>query len=252
VYLVGVAPPDWLGRLDAAVLAAGTGAAASHRAALVLWGLDGIGAAPLEVTVPVTHGPEPAGVIVHRSRRPVAAAVVEGIAVTGVERTLVDAAACLPPVVVEKAMESAVRRNLTTAAKIERYLDDHAGRGVRGTRVLRELMAERPPGRAAGSGAEVELVRLLRDHGLPAPVRQYEIALPGGAVAVVDLAWPELRKVVEVDGLDAHAGAEALDHDDDRQNRLLEAGYELRRYTGRAVRRRPEAVVASISRFLRS
>ncbi|CAN5781734.1 hypothetical protein BH24ACT3_BH24ACT3_18560 [soil metagenome] len=251
VYLVGAGALDWRGRLAAAVLAAGDGALASHRAAVVLWGLDGIGAALVELTVPLTHGPVPAGVIVHRTRRPPPASVVDEVAVTSVERTLLDAASCLPPVLVEKAFESAVRRGLTTATKLELHVRDHGGRGVRGSRSLRELMAVRRPGRDAGSPEEAELVRELRRAGIEAPVRQFEIPLAFGAVAVVDLAWPDRRKAVEVDGFEGHASAADVEADDERQNQILDAGWELRRYSGRAVRRRPQQVVVSIHRFLR-
>lgn len=250
VYLAAAAPLDWRGRLLAAVLAAGPQALASHRAAVVLWGLDGVGNAPVEITVPITHGPVPAGVIVHRTRRPPPPSIVDGIPVTSLERTVLDAAGCLPPVVVEKAMESALRRNLTSAARIERFVGEHGGRGVRGTRALRELLAWRVDGEAARSGAEAELLHRLRLAGVANPVRQHPVRLPDGTVATVDLAWPPKRKAIEVDGLDAHATAQALEHDDERQNQLLEAGWELRRYGARRLRREPERVVASVLRFL--
>ena len=67
---------------------------------------------------------------------------------------------------------------------------------------------------------------------------------------LVDFGWPTLGKGVEVDGLLAHTGAERLERDLERQNDLMEAGIELRRFTGRQVRRDPQAVVAEIRRFL--
>ena len=119
-----------------------------------------------------------------------------------------------------------------------------------GERGAQELLAERSEGRAAGSPAEAELVRALRLHGVASRVRQHPVRLRDRSLAVVDLAWPVQRKAVEVDGLDAHATAAALDDDDERQNQLFEVGYQLRRYSARAVRRDPDAVVASVLRFL--
>ncbi len=217
---------------------------------MVVWDLDGIGGAPLELTVPFTHGPVPADVVVHRTRRPIPVAARHGLDITTVERTILDVASCLPPVVVEKALESAMRRGLTTALKLELFVREQGGKGVRGSRMLRELLCDRPDGRAAGSPAEVELLRALRAAGVEAPVRQHRIELGLGAVATVDLAWPDRRKAVEVDGLDAHGTAEALDRDDERQNELLDAGWELRRYSARKVRRYPEQVAERIRRFL--
>ncbi len=250
VYLVGVAPPPWRTSLLAATLAAGPGSAASHRAAVVLWGLDGIATAPLELTVPFTAEPLPADVIQHRTRRPVPIVVIDAVPVTSIERTILDAAGCLRPVAAEKGMECALRRGLTTATALDLHVKEHGGRGVRGSGFLKELLAERPAGRAAGSPAEVELLRALRLQGVEPPVRQHPVRLRDGSVAILDMAWPLRRKAVEVDGVDAHATIGALDHDDERQNQVLEAGYDLRRYSARAVRRRPGSVVASVMRFL--
>lgn len=169
---------------------------------------------------------------------------------TSVPRTVLDAAGCLPPVVVEKAMESALRRNLTTPSKLLEVVLVEGGRGVRGTRALQALLNERSEGAAARSPAEVELVRALRDAGVPAPVRRSRIDLSLRRVAVVDLAWPDRRRLVEVDGLDAHAAAAALEADADRQNALLDAGWQLRRSSARVVRHRPDGVAAAIPRFL--
>jgi len=112
VYLIDVTPLSWHGRLRAATLAAGEAALASHRAALVLWGMEGISSAPLELTVPVGRLPKPEGVIVHRTRRPIPPAVVEGIPVSSAERTILDAAWALPPLIVEQAYETS-RKVLT-------------------------------------------------------------------------------------------------------------------------------------------
>ena len=252
VYSIGVVPLDWHGQLLAAVLAAGDGAAASHRAGVVLRSLDGIHSAPLEITVPYTHGPVPAGVIVHRTRRLLPIEVVDGILTTSVERTLVDSATCLPPSAVEKAMEAAIRRGLTTATKLDLYLTHECGKGVRGTRVLKEILLWRTEGRAAGSAAEVEFLRALRGRGIPDPVRQFEVRLLDGTVAVLDFAWVDFRKAVDIDGLDAHASAAALDYDLERQNKLGDVGWALRRFTGRRVMRQPDATAAQVARFLRS
>ncbi len=57
VYNTSPIPLDWKGRLRAATLAAGPHAFASHRAAVVLHGLDGIETAPTEITVPTAVVP---------------------------------------------------------------------------------------------------------------------------------------------------------------------------------------------------
>lgn len=250
VYLVGAGEVDWHQRVLAAVLAAGDGAAASHRAAVILWGLDGIGSAPVEVTVPLRSSPELAGVIVHRSGRPFAVERRERVPVTDVKRTLLDAAGCLPPVVMAKAFESAYRQRLVTPRGLQRYLAALPGCGVDGFNALRAYLDRRTPGLAAGSGAEVEVIELLQAWGIEPPVRQHRIHLGNDAVATVDLAWPHLRKAVEVQGFEAHASPAAIEADADRANAIQDAGWELRCYSGRTASRDPVGLAARIRRFL--
>jgi very-short-patch-repair endonuclease len=250
VYLIDVTPLSWHGRLRAATLAAGEAALASHRAALVLWGMEGISSAPLELTVPVGRLPKPEGVIVHRTRRPIPPAVVEGIPVSSAERTILDAAWALPPLIVEQAYESAVRRGLTTPLRMAECLAEQGTWGVRGRGVVARMLDARRPGRPSGSPAETLLLHRMRKAGIDEPVRQYPIPLPDGTVAVVDFAWPWIRRAVEVDGLDAHASASSLEYDLERQNLLFDVHWELRRFSARAVRRHPHHVTESIIQFL--
>jgi very-short-patch-repair endonuclease len=69
-------------------------------------------------------------------------------------------------------------------------------------------------------------------------------------VAVIDFAWPRYRKGVEIDGLDAHGSARALEKDLVRQNLLFQIHWQLRRYAARTLRRNPQNVIESISQFL--
>lgn len=252
VYLAGVARPTWLQSLHAACLAGGPSAVASHRGAALLWELDGFGGWIVEVTVPFATRSVIEGSVVHRSRRlsESDAAVHRGVPVTCVERTLIDVGRYVPTSVVEMALESALRRQRTTEERVRTYLDSSSGRRRPGAARLRELLAVRTPGRAAGSPAEVALIRCLRAHGLPDPVRQHPIRLRDGTTAVVDLAWPDARLAVEWDGYDVHSGRRAFASDLERQNALLDVGYQLRRYTGDAMRRQPERIVAALSRVL--
>jgi hypothetical protein len=95
VYQVDRRPLDSRASQMAAVLACGPEARVSHRAALVLWRLDGISSAPVEVTMPFGNLAVPEGVIVHRSRRPTPMAEVAAIPVSGPEGRYSRAAASL-------------------------------------------------------------------------------------------------------------------------------------------------------------
>lgn len=251
VYLAGSAPPTWHQLVRAAVAAAGEEAVVSHRAALLLWGLDGIAGAPPEIVVPFNGDPDPLGVVVHRSRRIEPASIVDGIPVTSVERTLLECAAMLPPVVIEKAFACAWRRNLTSPQKSRLYLEHHGGRGRHGTRLFRDTVTIyegtlRPP----GSGGEVVFLRLLRQAGVDEPVRQYEIALPDGTKATADFAWPELRKLIEFEGLESHSDSRALAYDTLREDDVRAVGWDLRRYPAHTLKVDPKGLAWRAIRFL--
>ncbi len=251
VYLLGAAPPTWHQRVRGAILAAGEGAEASHRCALVVWGMDGIRRAPVELVVPYDGRPEPQGVIVHRSRRIEPTSVVDGITVSSVERGLLESATVTPPVVTEKAFAWAWRRNLTSPGKCEIYLEQHGGKGRRGTRRLREVVAlYAEGGRPPGSDGEVVFLRCLREAGIEEPVRQLLVDLPGGAKACVDFAWPARRKLVEFVGLEVHADSRAHAADTLREDDIKSAGWELRRFAPDTLRRQPEDVARRVLRFL--
>jgi very-short-patch-repair endonuclease len=250
VYLIGAGPLSWKAQLRAATLAAGPHAVASHRAAAVLWGLDGFATAPIEITVPMGKGPTPERAIVHRTRRPIEPVYVDAIPVTPVERTILDNAWSMPPSIVEQQYESGLRKRLTTPARLADCVVEQGGFGVRGANKIIRILDARRPGRPTGSPAETFLLTHLRRAGIEEPVRQYAVALSDQTVAVLDFAWPCLCKGVEIDGLDAHGSAQALEYDLIRQNLLFEASWELRRYAARSVRRHPEHVVESIARYL--
>jgi very-short-patch-repair endonuclease len=253
VYLLGAASPTWLQLVRAGVLAAGEDAQASHRCGLVLWGADGLRAAPVEVVVPYLDGPAPKGVLVHRSRRVEPVSVVGGIPTTAIERTLLESATVTPPVVTEKAFAWAWRRGLTTPEKCDRYLEVHGGKGRRGTIRLREVVAlYAGTGRPPGSDGEVVFLRCLREAGVEEPVRQHPIDLPGGDKAIADFAWPDRRKLIEFVGLEVHADSRAHAADTLREDDIKAVGWELRRFAPQTLHRQPEEIARRVLRFLLS
>lgn len=253
VYQVDHRPSQWEDNLMAAVLAAGSNSYVSHRAALVLWRLDGISSAPVEITVPFTHGPVPKGTIVHRTRRPVDGTIVRGIPVSSVERTLLDLCSILKPGVVTKAVESAIRMRLTTEDRLWEFLKAVGGRGVKGTKLMRRILSERRSDTATGSGAETEALLLMRKSGeIPEPVLQHRFVAEDGTPIVPDYYWPDLNKAIEIDGIDAHDSADKLDNDLLRQNKLMDLGVDLRRFSARYVRRHPDEFVRAVRKFLES
>lgn len=249
VYQIDRRPLDWESRLLAATLACGPDARVSHRAALVLWNMDGVTYAPLEVTMPFGNLAVPDGVIVHRSRRPTPKRELRGILVSGPERTILECSLYLPPITLGKALDSAIRLSLTTIDRMWLMLATEGGRGVKGTRRLKQVLNDRAHDTATDSGAEFELLYHIKRRGLPMPVLGFEIQTDSGR-RIPDLAWPDGNKGVEVDGIDAHDSADKLDDDLTRQNDLMNLGLDIRRFSARQIRRDPEGVVDQISQFL--
>lgn len=233
----------------AAVLAAGPGAVASHRAAAWLWGMAEDWCA--EVTVPRHRFPRLPGIDVHRSRDLTASTVRRRrrIPATDPMRVLVDLGTVVAPAVVQDALERGLAARLFTVASVEAAYDSLSRHGRGGAGTLRRVLDERALGRDCPDGLlEVRMARLLRAHGLPKPVFQYEVRDGGGRfVARVDFAYPELKLVIEVDGWAAHASPSALQHDLDRQNALVALGWRVLRFTWEDVVLRSAKVASRIA-----
>jgi very-short-patch-repair endonuclease len=178
--------------------------------------------------------------------------LVDGLRVTTPERTLLDCCSVLPALIVAKALESAIRKRLTTEERIYATLVEKGGRGVKGSKKLRWILAERISDTTTASGSESELLYHMRMALLPLPILEQEFFSADGQRMVPDFYWPNRHKAVEVDGLDAHDSADKLDRDLKRQNALMDLGIELRRFSAREVRRNPQGVVGQIRQFLQA
>src|SRR6478735_4202698 len=110
VYRMAGAPHTWRGDQLAAVLAAGTRAAASHRGAAAVWDVPGGCTAKPELLCLRWRRPRREGLIVHETKllRPWDTTVIDAIPVTTIERTLLDLGAVVRPAVVERAVEAAL------------------------------------------------------------------------------------------------------------------------------------------------
>jgi very-short-patch-repair endonuclease len=87
--------------------------------------------------------------------------------------------------------------------------------------VLRAILNERDPARApCESEKETELYALLRRHGLPLPIPQYEIFHNGRFIARPDFAYVEAKLAIEYESYQEHEGKLALDRDTARRNAL--------------------------------
>ncbi|WP_186810504.1 DUF559 domain-containing protein [Cellulosimicrobium sp. TH-20] len=158
-------------------------------------------------------------------------AVLDGVPVTSLERTLVDCARSLPLerslVVVDSALRLGADRDV-----VESIVEESRGkRGIVRARRALELADSRSesPGETL-----VRLAAVLG--GLPAPRPQVPVATSRGTY-VVDLAWLDARLVIEFDGAVKYSGgafgdpAEVRRAQDAREAALVAAGWTVVRFT---------------------
>jgi predicted transcriptional regulator of viral defense system len=229
------------GRLLAAVLACGPGAALSHRSAAALRDLRRSDQAVIEVTVPHRRAQSHRGVRVHRSTTLTAADVttVDGIPVTTVARTIADLADVLP----ERALERALEQAASLGVLDGRALNDQISRHPRGA-CLRRLTSRGPIKAPTESELEELFLAVCRRAGLPGPERQRYIDPGDGAPMIrADFAWPAQRLIVETDGARHHGSARAFHRDRRRDQRLIAAGWRVIRVTWRQLIERPWEVI---------
>lgn len=249
VYYLDSTPATWKTELLAATMAAGPDAFASHRSAGVLWAMDAIYGKVIEVTVPYGESPEPAGVLLHRTRRRNPATQVDAIPTSTPERTLMDLASFLPDRVVWKAARSAVHRGTTTVSRMDRAVGVYGGRGVGGTRRMRRVIRLVSDDKS-GSAAEIDLKDIVVNAEVPSSTQQLRVQLPDGSNVYPDFTWPDRLRIVEVDGFGAHGTPEQLESDLHRQNQLMDLGWEIRRFTATDIRNEPDRVRTEIIRFV--
>jgi hypothetical protein len=251
VYVVGGAPRTWRQDLLVAVLDAGPGACASHRAAAILLGLARRDAAEVaEISVPHRRSGRIDGAIVHRNLDLLPdehIVEVDGIPCTGPLRTLVDLGAVEPWWEVRDALERAVQSQQATILGAEWLLARLSKQGRHGCGVIRKVLDLRALKSASPQPGLLEprMAGVFIRYGLPEAAYQHDVF--GDGSVVVDFAYVAMRIAIEVDGFETHGTPDAMTGDFERQHRLELAGWKVIRFTWHQVTRRP-AYVAKVIR----
>jgi very-short-patch-repair endonuclease len=246
VYAVGHTALPPLAREMAAVLACWPDAVVSHQSAGgAIWQLLEPVHDVIDLTVSRTSPRRRPGLRVHRSQRldPEDVAVVRGIPVTSVARTLVDLAESVSDRELERAFDEATARRLVTNASITAAVERLQGR--RGTGRLKMLLDRDAEPAFTRSEAEERLLALIRKAGLPAP----EVN-PLVARHTVDFLWRDRRLIVEVDGYRFHSTRAAFERDRVRDAELIAAGFRVVRVTWRQLTEQPLTIVARLAQGL--
>lgn len=232
VYALAGAPRT--ARQDAMVhvLAAGAGALAGGDTALALWCPELAFPRRPVIVVPRTCGYRSDVADIRRSRdldfaKP---GVVDGIPVTGLARSLLDAAAGRSADEVLARIDACRRHTSLAPGALVEVLEQHRRRGRPGVGSFRSaLLALRRE--VSDSEFERLVVRDLVEAGLPAPRLHHVVRLPGHAPIELDIDWPDRLADIELDGRDHADRVRTMRRDRTRDRALQAAGYVVARYT---------------------
>jgi very-short-patch-repair endonuclease len=225
VYAVGWPRLTPKRRWMAAVLACGEDAALSHSSAAAYWGIGKEQPGVIDVSVRRRCELRRPGLRVRGrpSLRPDEVVVRDDIPVTNVVRTLVDLAAEFPPLKVERSVNEADKYDLIEPEALRGALDDYSGEP--GVKPLRKLLDKRTF-RLSDSDLEVLFRPIAMEAGLPLPLTKQVV---NGFE--VDFFWPNLRLVVETDGLRYHRTPSTQARDARRDRAHVLAGMTPLRFT---------------------
>ncbi len=176
---------------------------------------------------------------------------VGGIPVTTVARTLCDLSTRYPARRLQHLVEHALLERLTTVTELQASMLGWCRRGRSGTATLRrvgQLLLDGEP--VPASELERRAFRLLRQAGLPPWTAQYRPSWYDGLRGAADLAWPEARLLVELDGRRWHATNQAQAEDRRRDRLAASNGWLTVRFGWQEVVERPSVVVDEIRHLL--
>lgn len=220
----------------------------SHRSALELHGLIVPSRRKPHVTVGRRAAHAFDAVIGHRSADLISSdtSAIHRIPVTTAARTLVDVGNMVSELELESAVHRALHAGLTSIAHLDEIYERVARRGRNGVGAIGALLQQYDPAIAAAESVlEVVILRVLRRHGVPEPVRQHVVEL-AGQVFRLDLAYPWHKVFLEGDGFGVHGARHAFESDRRRQNLLVLEGWWPIRITWREAHRDPAGCAALV------
>jgi very-short-patch-repair endonuclease len=218
-------------RLMAAVLDASPGAAIAAESAAAMWGLAGYRVHPTQVNrhrgmsrreSPLARIHEVVDLLPHHIK------VVRGIAVVSPARVICELTATQHPKRVERNLEWLIREGLLDGGTFRRTVHDLAGRGRKGSPIMRELDAPRGPGyRPHDSGTEMRFAEILQRDGQKPMRRQVDVIVAEEWTGRVDFRDEDLPLIVEVQSEKYHTLLLDAAADVARREALDAAGYAV-------------------------
>ncbi|MGH9026656.1 MAG: type IV toxin-antitoxin system AbiEi family antitoxin domain-containing protein, partial [Acidimicrobiia bacterium] len=248
VYALAGSPATWEQAVMAAVLAAGHTAAASHAAAARLWRLPCPTIDRIEVTTILEKRVRLQGISAHRSGVIPEAdrTTIRGIPITSGARTAVDLSGRLDYDALRRLVDEGLRTGAMSisglhrcASTLERFAPGRSPQKMRA--VLTKIVPGYEPG---DSFLETQVYEWIVEAGFPPPVRLHRVRL-GGRQYTVDLAYPDEKIAIEVDGYDFHRGRRVFDIGNARRNEFVNNRWRPLHFTSTSTR---EDVVRDVGR----
>jgi very-short-patch-repair endonuclease len=196
---------------------------------------------PVEIQVPQSARIRTrSGLLVRHCETPSAEVIaIRGLRATALPLTLMTLCLQRPAVEALIAIDNAIHLGLTDPVALAQYAE--AAKGRYGVPRLKSLASFAAP---AESPMETRLRWLLIRAGLPPPVVQANLQDSAARfLGRADLYYPQSRLVLEYDGGNHR---ERLVEDDRRQNLLVNASYQLLRFTAADIYGRADVVVAQV------
>jgi hypothetical protein len=243
VYCAYTGPLTFESRCAAAIAACGETAVLTGATALTIYGLPGRDDGIVHVVVDHSAAaPALSGICVTRSTTLTdrSRVIRRGLPVTKIDRSLVDYS-LRSPARAEGVLTEGVQRGFTTPVRLRACI--FAMGHIPRRRLLLHITHQIEGGDR--SAMERRFMRLVAKAGLPKPVQNHPLVINGRRLWL-DACYPGLRIAIEIDGRAYHLFAEDWENDLARQNLLMLDGWLVLRFTSRAIRDRPDEVVAQI------
>ncbi|HET9666695.1 MAG TPA: hypothetical protein VFP09_08065, partial [Desertimonas sp.] len=173
---------------------------------------------------------------------PLDRATVDGLAVTSGTRTVLELIGRVSQRELGNALDSALRKGLTSPAMLLRRLDEMGRQGRTGVTTFDRVME------SAGvqSWLERQFLLLVERAGLPRPTLQRTYRHDGRHVARVDFDFAPLPVIVEVGGKRGYLSAAERQRQERRRNQLQLVGKVIYFFTTEDVAGDPDYVVRTL------
>ena len=230
------------------------GAALSFDTAAWWWGAPGFALGAIEVTARRDRPHDCALALVHRPTRHLEhhLVVVRGMLVTDLPWTVFNLASRHHPKRIARLIDTIGARSPSFLLAMHRLLPQMVGKGMTGCVVVRDLLAERPPGiRLPGSGVQRRFEEVMAAAGITGLRREVDL---GGHewIGRVDYRCELTNAVVEVDSELHHTSPTDVAADAARDAALIAAGApEVLRIWTETIWSNPAEAVAAV-RSMRS